>query len=219
METFKELMGFTLVATALWLVDVLMGQIGTDRGISFLAFLLFVSMGAWVLGKWGGPIETRKRKLTALAAALLVSVGGGKLFLDLEMATDPVAPSGALATELDFSHEIPWQAFSEARVESLAGTTVFVDFTADWCLTCKVNERTILETATVRNGMKELGVVPLKADWTRKDQVITTWLQRYGKAGVPFYLVIPADRSRPNHPLGEVITPAGVVEALRKAVR
>ena len=67
--------------------------------------------------------------------------------------------------------------------------------------------------------MKELGVVPLKADWTRKDQVITTWLQRYGKAGVPFYLVIPADRSRPNHPLGEVITPAGVVEALRKAVR
>ena len=217
METFKELMGFTLVATALWLTDVLMGQVGTDGGIGFLAFLLVVSMGIWVMGKWGGPTESRKRQLVALAVAVGMSVGGGKMFLDLEMATDPIGDSGALSTDLDFSEAMPWQAFSEARVEELAGTPVFVDFTADWCLTCKVNEKTVLETATVRMAMAELGVVPLKADWTRKDEVISRWLQRYGKAGVPFYLVIPADRSKPNDALGEVITPEGVVEALRRA--
>jgi thiol:disulfide interchange protein DsbD len=60
-------------------------------------------------------------------------------------------------------------------------------------------------------------VVPLKGDWTRKDEAITRWLQRYGRAGVPFYLVIPADRTQAPIPLPEVITPGLVVEALAKA--
>ena len=94
---------------------------------------------------------------------------------------------------------------------------MFVDFTADWCLTCKVNEKTILESLAVREGMAELGVVPLKADWTRRDEVITKWLRRYGKAGVPFYLVVPADRSRANIALPEVITVDTVLTALRQA--
>ena len=125
-----------------------------------------------------------------------------------------------LTTDLDFSEKMPWQAFSEDRLSQLAGTTVFVDFTADWCLTCKVNEKTILETSAVRNGMADLGVIPLKADWTRRDQVITKWLRRYGKAGVPFapfYLVVPADRSRDNIPLPEVLTTDTVLAALRQA--
>jgi thiol:disulfide interchange protein DsbD len=107
--------------------------------------------------------------------------------------------------------------FSDAQVASLAGSPVFIDFTADWCLTCKVNERTVLETDTVRAAMAEHGVVPLKADWTRRDPEITAWLQRYGRAGVPFYIVLPSDRSRDAIVLGEVVTPAGVVSALAAA--
>jgi thiol:disulfide interchange protein DsbD len=65
--------------------------------------------------------------------------------------------------------------------------------------------------------MKELGVVPLKADWTRRDENITQWLHKNGRAGVPMYLVIPADRSRPPILLPEVITPGMVTGALRQA--
>jgi len=217
METFKQLMGFTLVATTLWLVDVLMGQVGADGGIGFLAFLLFVAISAWIFGRWGAATETGARQLGALAVAIGVGVLGGMLFLDLEMAEDVPVGAEGLSTDLDFSDAVPWQPFSEESLERLSGTTVFVDFTADWCLTCKVNEKTILESLAVREGMAELGVVPLKADWTRRDEVITKWLRRYGKAGVPFYLVVPADRSRANIALPEVITVDTVLTALRQA--
>jgi len=131
---------------------------------------------------------------------------------------EPVAsvqPTGDLATDLDFSKEVPWQGFSEERVKELSNALVFVDFTADWCLTCKVNEKQVLATRTVREAMDRLGVVPLKADWTRRDEVITDWLLRFGRAGVPFYLVLPPGGGDPI-PLPEVITPGLVVEALEK---
>jgi thiol:disulfide interchange protein/DsbC/DsbD-like thiol-disulfide interchange protein len=217
MDTFKHLMGFTLIATTLWLVDVLVGQIGGDRGISFLAVLLFLSIGAWVFGRWGGPTESGARQVGAFIVAVAVSGAGALLFLDLEMATDEVPATSAVVTDLDFSESVPWQPFTEERLAALEGTTVFVDFTADWCLTCKVNEKTILETKKVRGAMRDLGVVPLKADWTRRDPVITRWLQRYGKAGVPFYLVIPSDRSLDNIALPEVITSDWVIAALKQS--
>ena len=107
------------------------------------------------------------------------------------------------STELGFEKEIPWQPFSDQAVKDLKGQALFIDFTADWCLTCKVNEKSILETETVRNAMKDIGVIPLKADWTRRDEDITKWLKKFGKAGVPFYLVIAKDGTA--IPLPEVI--------------
>lgn len=216
METFKQLLGFTLVATALWLVGVLGTQIGTDRLVGFLAFLGFVSLGCWIYGHFGGLAETMKRQLAAGTAGLLVTGIGGALYLDLDFAEPECDDTPTeTAAALDFSHHIPWQPFSEKRVEELKGNTVFVDFTAEWCLTCKINEKTVLETASVRDAMAAHGVVPLKADWTRQDATITEWLNRYGKAGVPFYLVLPADGE--PIPLGEIITPGTVTEALKKA--
>ena len=105
----------------------------------------------------------------------------------------------------------------QADQASLAGQVVFIDFTADWCLTCKVNEKTVLNTESVRGYMAANGVMPLKADWTNRNQVITQWLQRYGKAGVPFYLVIPADPGAEPIALPEVITPNTVIDALKQA--
>ena len=102
-------------------------------------------------------------------------------------------------------------------IAAAGGSPVFIDFTAEWCLTCKVNEKTILNTSGIRTSMADNGVIPLKAGWTNKDETITTWLQRYGKAGVPFYLVIPADPDKAPIPLPEVITPALVKETLAKA--
>jgi thiol:disulfide interchange protein DsbD len=144
----------------------------------------------------------------------------GSQMLTFEVPEEETCDAGPLvsASELDWGgDDVPWQPFSEARVAELEGQAVFIDFTADWCLTCKVNEKTVLNTQTVRDAMKNAGVVPLKADWTRKDAVITEWLQRYGRAGVPFYLVVPKDRSVDPIPLPEVITPDLVARALARA--
>ncbi|MCB9679176.1 MAG: thioredoxin family protein [Alphaproteobacteria bacterium] len=215
METFKQLLGFTLVATAIWLVGVLGSQIGLDRLQGFLVFLMFVSAGCWVFGHFGGVAASGRRQLVSAGVGAVIALMGGWGFLDLAFADEPVVDDGTVKTQLDFSEHIPWQPFSEQRLAQLEGTPVFVDFTAEWCLTCKVNEKTILETSAVRAAMSDNGVVPLKADWTRRDQTITDWLHRYGKAGVPFYLVIPA-KGDPI-PLGEVITPGGVIAALEKS--
>ncbi len=217
METFKQFMGFTLIATTVWLIDVLGAQTGTDGAVGFLAFLLVVAIGCWVVGRWGGPIATDRAKLSSLVIALALSTGAGFQFLITDFAEERGTAGQALSLELDFSEEVPWQDFSEERIEALAGHPVFVDFTADWCLSCKANEKTVLASQTVRDAMKDAGVIPLKADWTRRDPVITKWLQRYGKAGVPFYLMIPADRSKAHIALPEVITPGIVVSAFDKA--
>jgi len=216
METFKQLLGFTLIATTVWLVDVLGAQIGRDRLTGFLAFLLVLSVSSWIFGKYGSVIASRKQQAIALLSAAALSAAGGFFFLDLEFSDEPTA-AAATDGEMDFTEAIPWQPFSEKAVADLSGKPVFIDFTADWCLTCKANEKTILETETVRGAMARLGIIPLKADWTRRDETITAWLQRYGRAGVPFYLVIPADPSDKPIPLPEVITPGLVLDALEKA--
>ncbi len=229
METFKQLLGFSLVATAVWLVSVLAAQIGMDRVIQFLVVLMFVSAGCWVFGHFGGVAASGRRQFAAAVAGLLVAClgawglpGGPTIaglemsgYLDLRFAEPAVVDDGRVETDLDFTEHIPWQPFSEDRLAQLDGQPVFVDFTAEWCLTCKVNEKTVLDSPSVRTAMAENGIVPLKADWTRRDETITEWLARYGKAGVPFYLVIPAEGD--PIPLGEVITRGMVIDALERA--
>ncbi len=216
MDTFKQFMGFTLIATTIWMVDILGAQIGREGAVGFLAFLGFVAFGCWIFGHWGGLAETRQRQATAFGAALVATALGGYLFLDLSMAEAVgECDDGSVSAELDFAEEIPWQAFNAERLAALDGQPIFVDFTADWCLTCKVNENTILETELIRDAMVEHGIVPLKADWTRRDDYITEWLARFGRAGVPFYLVIPADGSEPIA-LPEVITSDSVITAMKQ---
>jgi thiol:disulfide interchange protein len=218
METFKQFLGFTLMATTVWLVDVLANQTGTDGAFGMLVFLTVVGLGCWIFGKWGGLSATWKGRLGSATIASVLAFGTGWQFLILETQPSQDCDNGELVAtdELDFSHEVPWQPFSEDRVAALDGQTIFVDFTAEWCLTCKVNEKNVLETEAVRSAMAELGVVPLKADWTNRDDTITKWLKRYGKAGVPFYLVIPADQSREGIALPEVVTTDIVIEAMKE---
>lgn len=215
METFKKAMGFTLVATAVWLADVFSGIVGPDAGGGYLWFMLFIAVGGFVFGTWGGVGETHARQALAALVGLAIASGGGWKFLDFDI---PVAEACAdtRVDDLDFSEEVPWQAFSEDAVAKTAGKTVFIDFTAKWCLTCKVTEKTVIETAAVRDAMDELGVVPLKADWTRYDPVITEWLARHGRAGVPFWLVLPADRSQPEIVLPDAMTQTMLIDAMRR---
>ncbi len=216
MDVFKQLLGFSLVLTTVFLLNSLSVLIGPARTSWFLVFLTVLGMACWGFGRWGGLAESGVRQLQAAGAALLLTVGSGWAFVDLTVEP-PASCATTVETDLEFGEHIPWQPFSEPAVEALAGKVVFIDFTAEWCLTCKVQERTVLETATVREAMAAHGVVPIKADWTRRDAVIKAWLNRHGRVGLPMYLVLPADRSRPPIVLPEAITPGMVVEALKKA--
>jgi len=114
---------------------------------------------------------------------------------------------------------IAWQPFTidTLNQQLSAGKTVFVDFTADWCLTCKVNEATVVNTQPVIAKMKELNVVTLRADWTRQDPVISKLLQKFGRSGVPLYVIFPGNRPTEPIVLPEVITQDLVVQQLAAA--
>jgi thiol:disulfide interchange protein len=105
------------------------------------------------------------------------------------------------------------------RVNELAaeGKTIFVDFTADWCLTCKVNERTVLSTEAVAEAFREYEVEALLADYTRRQPEITRILQSFGRAGVPMYVIFPGGRPEDVMLLPEVLTPGLVIEKLAEA--
>jgi thiol:disulfide interchange protein DsbD len=111
------------------------------------------------------------------------------------------------------------RAFSSSDVQAALahGTPVFVYFTADWCLTCKVNEHVVFEDERVRSALASRGVETFVGDWTRRDEAIRVELARYGKAGVPLYLVYSP--SAPDRPvvLPEILTIDLFLDALKQA--
>jgi thiol:disulfide interchange protein DsbD len=116
---------------------------------------------------------------------------------------------------------IQWQPFSVSSLDAhlKEKKTVFIDFTAEWCLTCKVNEKTVISSKDVVERMKKDNIVTIRADWTNRNPDITRLLQKFGRSGVPLYVVFPA--GRPNEPivLPEVVTPGLILEAFDKAAQ
>jgi len=223
METFKQVMGFTLVATTLWLVSVLAAQVSLDAMLGFVFFLGVVGLASWIYGHFGGLAAALPRQLGALAAATLTLIGGVWLFVDL-------TPEARALSDAEGDGKIPWQLLTEPRMASVLaryrtdqadglyeGRSLFLDFTAEWCLTCKVNEKTIIETQAVADLFRETRTVPLKGDWTNYDPNITSWLGCFKRAGVPFYVVLPPDPAQPAIPLGEALTYGTIKAALEQA--
>lgn len=215
MGWFKQLMGFLLMATVLWLLWVLGNQVGVEGVVWTGAFLLGLGLACWVWGQWGSFLHGgRSQKIARLTAFVLVA-GSYGLFLHplLVVEQEIAAVDGKLADELD------WHPFSIGGVEELVanGQMVFIDFTAEWCWTCKVNERMVLSQGAVRQRFTELDVALVKADWTNRNAEITQLLSAFGRSGVPLYVIFPA--GRPDSPLilPEVITAELVLKKLEEA--
>jgi len=111
---------------------------------------------------------------------------------------------------------IAWLDYSPELMSKLAreGKTVFLDFTAKWCINCQVNERVVLDKKEVVDKFRELGVIAVKADWTRFDARITQALAVLGKNSIPVYVIYSGENHRNIKILPEIITPATVLEAL-----
>jgi len=228
MTTFEHVVGFVLLATVVWLLNPLVAQLGGSGLLWTLVFLLFVAFAAWLYGKveFGAP---RARKVRIYGAALLLVVGGWLLcFHAVHTIPELVAAErarrfGAMASDparLDWSAgSIPWVPYARDKAMKLArqGYTVFIDYTAEWCINCKTNEKLVIRAEPVRRTLRRLGVVPMKADYTSYDPVIKEDLARYGRAGVPMYVILPAGRPEESILLDELLTVDSLIAALNRA--
>ena len=197
METFRQFLAFPMYATAAWLLWVLSTQSGPDVLAIGLALLLVIALAAWASTR----ADTRPSKLIILIT--LIALGSWML--------SEVAQSQKPATREAYSED----AFSEARLDALVaqGVPVFVNATANWCITCKVNERIALSSETVKEHFRTQGITVLVADWTSRDPAISAYLAKFGRSGVPTYVFYP--------PAGEpvllpqLLTPETVINATR----
>ncbi|MEM7413501.1 MAG: thioredoxin family protein [Myxococcota bacterium] len=211
----RQALAFALLATVMWLTWVAGRAAGVDTQSLLLAYLVVVAFLAWLFGIAQAAARTGWAR--SLAAATLAFVVGALAILPFDAAPPPdtrdrVADSG---------DGIAWVAFDPAAIarERAAGRPVFVDFTADWCITCKVNETVVLSQDAVRNELERWNYAVFKADWTRRDDRITRALGTWGRAGVPMYLVYPADPAKSPELLPELLTLDDTVEALAAAGR
>jgi thiol:disulfide interchange protein DsbD len=188
----KQLMGFLLLATLLFLLAVLGAQRGVEAIIWTCCFLLALSIACWMKGAFLVPTASRASRLVSIVLVLVLVIVSGLYFIGEKFGATKVA-SGNSQPQDD------WLPFTPERLQSelQQGRAVFVDFTAAWCLTCKFNEATVLESNAVREAFKRRGIVKIKADWTNADPAITKILKQFGRPGVPMYVLYPGRNAEP----------------------
>jgi thiol:disulfide interchange protein DsbD len=219
MERFKVAMGFPMLATAVWLFSLIPLHYG-KRSLWLGLFLVILALAAWIYGEF--VQRGRAHRGLGLAAALLLLIGGFLYTMEGQLRWRTPAPEASLAGSLKESADgIDWQrwspvALAEARAQ---GRPVFVDFTADWCLTCQANKRIAIDIPSVRAKLKQTNAIALLGDYTRLPDDITTELNRFSRAGVPLVLVYPKNPNEPPVVLPEALTPGIVLNALEHAAQ
>jgi thiol:disulfide interchange protein DsbD len=210
METFKHVMAFPMFAVALWWMPAFGKQVGVLGLTLLLVACLLAGLGAWLYGRfgaaWRGPVVRNVvgRGLAGLFVVAGLGVGWNAAHRD--PVADAAPPEGWIA----------WRPGIETRLRA-EGRVVLLDFTADWCPTCKANDKLVLSTEEVESAARRLGVARVQADWTVKSGEIKEALASFGRESVPLYVVLSPDRDRPPEKLPTVITPAMVVDALERA--
>ncbi len=204
MNTVKKLLGVTLILTAIWLLDVYNALVdGSSHLIKLGTILVFIFVGFML---------TKKKEKWIAGASFLLALG-----LFVNVATTAMVTSSEAQTALIRDKQakgLDWQPWSEKAMDDLKaeGQAVFIDFTAKWCFTCKVNEKLVLETDTFKTFVADNNVKLLLGDWTKRDEVIGSFLRKNGMVGVPAYFVQKKDGTLVN--LGETITIERIKEHL-----
>ncbi len=209
---FKQFLGFALLGTAIWLVW-LIGQMAGVSGVArLLSFFLACGIGVWIFGLVQFK-STSARRLGLIFAVAIISITG---FFTLRFDADAGSDLQVDGTQ---SGPLAWLEWSDddVQAELASGRPVFVDFTADWCITCKVNLANVLEHPSVVAAVDEQNVAMFKADWTRRDDVIRSKLAEFGKAGVPLYLMYSPDDPENPEVLPELLTRQMVITKIEEA--
>lgn len=207
METLKKALAFPMYLTAVWLLWVLGRQRGIDAVALVLVGLVLLALAAWWLQRlrWRSVPVQRALALLVLASAVAPLVMAHRL------------PLPERAAPADAHNSV---AFSPERLAALRaeGKVVFVDITADWCVTCKANEKTVLDREPFRKALADADGVLMRGDWTNVDETITAYLEEHGAVGVPLYVVYPRNGGE-GEVLPTVLTQSMVEDALARAAR
>lgn len=216
MERFKILLGFPMLATAVWLLSISFAHYG-EKAIWLGVFLVILSMCVWMFGEY---YQKNRKTTPGVIVPLIILLAGYYYTLEYEMDwRHPIASNTASVKHSKYGiNWLPWspEAVQKARSE---GKVILVDFTADWCLTCQANMKTSIDIPEVSKKLKEIGALAFLADYTRGDERISAELRKYNRAGVPLVIVYPADTNKPPIVLPELLTPSIVLEALENASR
>ncbi|HEV2970892.1 MAG TPA: thioredoxin family protein [Pirellulales bacterium] len=199
MDTFKQMMGFVLLGTVVYLFSFLK----RDYLIPTFALLIGLWSGCWWIGRTPLTAELGRKLRAWLVGGAVAAAVGAFAFIVL-------VPGPAL---------LDWQPFSQTRLKQLTseGKTVLVDFTADWCPTCKWNLRFAINTTEVRDIVKRNEVVPLVADWTEESTEIKAALASLRSQSIPVLAVFPADRPQTPIVLRDLVSRSQVLDALEQA--
>ena len=180
MNTFKEVMGFLLFGTAIYLFTTFV-KLAPSALNGALCWMLFLGFSAWLLGKARNPLSKLRFRRGGQILALIIAVGSGFLFVDLSCPENPQISHVSTGNYI---------VFDKADILSrlAADEPVFLEISAAWCTTCKVNQR-VINDKSVRALMEEKGVTHIKGDLTAYDETLTRWLADFGRAGVPLYVI------------------------------
>ena len=196
MENLKQLLAFPLYATAVWLSWV----VGKQAGVNGMALLL-IGCVLITLALWLWSEKLWQRIVSAACAALAIAI-----------LTNPLMnPPDSKARHSDDWHAYSPQTLAELRAQ---GTPVFLNITADWCITCLANEEITLSTDDIKQAIKAAGVAYVKGDWTNRDPLITALLKEYGRTGIPLYVAYPGDKQQPGIVLPQILSKDIVMQAL-----
>lgn len=216
MDILRQALAFPMYGAAVWLLWVVSIQAGSTGVLATAAGMLLVAFALWALGlaqhmdKGARPGTARR---VAAASALLAALGA--LAVLGTLATSPAATAAAPANAPAADASEP---FTPARLAALrqAGTPVFVNMTAAWCVTCIVNEQVALAQPAIRQAFATAGVTYLKGDWTRRDPAITEYLRALGRDGVPLYVLYPGRGAAPVV-LPQILTESRLLDELHRA--
>ncbi|MFN7941220.1 MAG: thioredoxin family protein [Thermoanaerobaculia bacterium] len=208
METLRGLMGFLLAGAIVWLLFILAAQIAPEAVAVLEVTLLAIALAVWLAHRAGA----RGARLVWASVAAALALATVALAARAPRAVSPLAAPGG-------GESLAWRAFDRAEAERLAagGRLVLLDITADWCVTCKVNERLILGAPRVREALRRHDVVLMKGDWTNRDDEIARFLAAHGRYGIPFYMLYRPRRE--PYVFSELLSQDAVVSALEEAAR
>jgi thiol:disulfide interchange protein DsbD len=206
METLKQFLAFPMYLTAAWLLWVLGKQRGVDAIGLVMVGLVLLALGLWWYQRLRLQVAPLRRTMAiALLLAALVP-------LVLVHRLPPLSDHATTAEGVE--------PYSAARLAALRaeGRVVFVDMTADWCVTCKANEKAVLSRDAFKAAMQQADAVFMQGDWTNVDPAITAFLEQHNAVGVPLYVVFPSDGGE-GEVLPTVLTQDIVANALARAQR
>ncbi len=195
MITLKEFLSFPMFLTVAWLIWLL-AQLTTNQSV----FMILVALSLVVFFFW---VRKRIFKTNPLTKNILLLLIVGGIFVLLLSVMNKKTNEG-----------IAWEPFDAQKIQSYSkDSIVFIDFTADWCITCKANERLTFNNKNIIQFVKDQNIRMVKADWTRQNPEITSILQQYGSAGVPFYLLYKPGLTTPQV-LPTLLTPSIFMDAI-----